>query len=235
MKHYAGFAGLRIVRAFEPNGDRRHPNPESGHGIVVIDYGLGNLRSVTKALEAVGAGAELSREPEKVLSAKGVILPGVGAFSAGMQNLESLDLVPAILQRMSEGKPLLGICLGLQLLFTMSEEHGLHKGLDVLAGRVTRFGGELKIPHMGWNTVKPVRDSSGGRLFEGIPDDSFFYFVHSYYVLPEDKSVVAATTEYGVEFTSAIARENLFAVQFHPEKSGDLGLRILENFVHYVG
>jgi len=235
MKHYADFAGLRIVGAFEPKGDRHHPNPESRPGVVVIDYGLGNLRSVTKALEAVGARAELTSNPQRIISAKGAILPGVGAFSRGMQNLQSLRLVPAILQRISEGKPLLGICLGLQLLFTTSEEHGLHKGLDVVAGRVVRFGGELKIPHMGWNTVKPLRRSSSACLFDGVPDDSFFYFVHSYHVVPEDKSIIAATTEYGVGFASAIARDSLFAVQFHPEKSGELGLRILRNFVKYAG
>ncbi|NQT84511.1 imidazole glycerol phosphate synthase subunit HisH [bacterium] len=215
--------------------DNCHRGSESGPEIVVIDYGLGNLRSVTKALQAAGARIQLTSEPEKIVSARGAVLPGVGAFSAGMQNLQSLHLLPAILERMAEGKPLLGICLGLQLLFTVSEEHGLHKGLDAVAGRVVKFGGGLKIPHMGWNTVKPVRQSPAGILFEGIPDDSFFYFVHSYYVVPEDESVVSATTEYGVEFASAIARRNLFAVQFHPEKSGDLGLRILENFVNYVG
>ncbi len=202
---------------------------------MVIDYGLGNLRSVTKALQAVGARAKHTSEPGEIISAKGAVLPGVGAFSAGMQNLQSRDILPAVLDRIAEGKPLLGICLGLQLLFTLSEEHGLYKGLDVIAGKVVRFGGELKIPHMGWNTVRLVRNSSAAPLFEGVPDDSYFYFVHSYYVLPDDRSVVAATTEYGVEFASAIARDNLFAVQFHPEKSGDIGLRILENFVNYVG
>jgi glutamine amidotransferase len=203
--------------------------------IVVVDYGLGNLRSVTKALEAVGASTQLTSDPRKIISAPGVVLPGVGAFSAGMRNLEALGLVPAIQERIATGRPLLGICLGLQLLLTVSEEHGLHEGLDVIAGRVVRFDGELKIPHMGWNTIKPARQSPAAALFEGIPDDSFFYFVHSYYVVPDDKNVIAATTEYGIEFTSAVAKDNLFALQFHPEKSGDLGLKILENFVNYVG
>jgi len=215
--------------------DSPHRCPEPTPEIVVIDYGLGNLRSVTKALEAVGARAELTSDPGRIISAKGAVLPGVGAFSAGMKNLQSRGLLPAIRDRIADGKPLLGICLGLQLLFDASEEQGLHKGLETVNGKVVRFGGELKIPHMGWNTVKPVRHSSAARLFEGIPEDSFFYFVHSYYVVPEDESVVAATTEYGVEFASAIARDNLFAVQFHPEKSGDLGLKILENFVNHVG
>ncbi len=202
--------------------------------IVVIDYGLGNLRSVTKALEAVGAKAELTSDGEKVVSAKGAILPGVGAFSAGMQNLEKLGLIPSIHQRINEGKPLLGICLGLQLLFSVSEEHGLHDGLSVVPGRVVRFRGEMKIPHMGWNTIRPVRQQTASPLFDGIPDDSFFYFVHSYYVVPEDKGVIAATSDYGGEFACAIARDSLFGVQFHPEKSGDLGLKVLENFVKYV-
>jgi glutamine amidotransferase len=217
------------------NQRRDDGRSEAKPEIVVIDYGLGNLRSVSKALEAAGARAQLTGDPDRIRSAKGAVLPGVGAFFAGMQNLRSLHLLPAILDRIAEGKPLLGICLGLQLLFRVSEEHGLHEGLDVVAGRVVRFGGDLKIPHMGWNTIRPRRDSSAARLFEGIPDDSFFYFVHSYYVVPEDETVVAATTEYGVEFASAIVRDNLFAVQFHPEKSGELGLRLLENFVNYVG
>ncbi len=203
--------------------------------IVVIDYGLGNLRSVTKGLEAVGATVELTTDPDTILSAKGAVLPGVGAFSAGMENLRSRQLLPALQQRIAQGKPLLGICLGLQLLFTLSEEHGLHEGLDAIKGRVVRFGEGLKIPHMGWNTVTPVRQPPASYLFEGIPDSSFFYFVHSFYVVPEDKSLVAATTNYGIEFASAVAKDGLFAVQFHPEKSSDLGLKVLENYVRYVG
>jgi len=223
------------MKTTEKPYDNRRRESQARPEIVVIDYGLGNLRSVTKALQSVGARAKLTSEPGEIISAKGAVLPGVGAFSAGMQNLQSRRLLSAVLDRIAEGKPFLGICLGLQLLFTLSEEHGLHKGLDIVPGKVVRFEGELKIPHMGWNTVRLVRNSSAAPLFEGVPDDSFFYFVHSYYVLPDDKSVVAATTEYGVEFASAIARDNLFAVQFHPEKSGDIGLRILENFVNYVG
>jgi len=223
------------MNASRAREDKRDPNRETRPEVVVIDYGLGNLRSVTKALEAVGARAELTSEPERIIAAERAVLPGVGAFSAGMRNLEALHLLPAIRQRITEGKPLLGICLGLQLLFTLSDEHGVHHGLDVVKGRVVRFGGELKIPHMGWNTVTPVRQPAASRLFEGIPDDSYFYFVHSYYVVPEEESVVAATAEYGVRFACAIARDNLFAVQFHPEKSGNIGLKLLENFVNYVG
>lgn len=217
------------------NRDRRRPNTGTRPEIVVIDYGLGNLRSVAKALEKVGATVELTSDPDRVLTAKGAVLPGVGAFSAGMENLRSLGLLEPVRQRIEEGRPLLGICLGLQLLLTVSEEHGLHEGLDVIKGRVVRFGEGLKIPHMGWNAIKPVRRPPASHLFEGIPDDTFFYFVHSYYVQPEDKSVTAATCEYGIEFTCAIAKDSLFAVQFHPEKSSDLGLKVLENFVKYVG
>jgi len=223
------------MTTFTEARNNRKSNPQTEPDIVVIDYGLGNLRSVTKALEAVGGRVELTTAPERIISAKGAVLPGVGAFSAGMENLRSRDLLPAVQQRIDEGKPLLGICLGLQLLFTLSEEHGLHGGLDVVKGKVVRFGEGLKIPHMGWNTIKPVRQPPASYLFEGIPDNTFFYFVHSYYVMPEDTSVVAATTEYGIEFTSAIAKNSLFAVQFHPEKSSDLGQKILENFVKYVG
>jgi glutamine amidotransferase len=220
---------------FEETQNSGNRGAPGGPEIVVIDYGLGNLRSVTKALESIGARVELTSDPVRITAAAGAVLPGVGAFSAGMRNLQSLGLLPAIQERIAEGKPLLGICLGLQLLFSLSEEHGLHEGLGVICGKVVRFSGELKIPHMGWNTIRPVRQPPAGILFEGIPDDSFFYFVHSYYVVPEDPSVVAATTVYGGEFASAVVKDNLFAVQFHPEKSGERGLKILENFVHHVG
>ncbi len=213
--------------------DSPHRSPEATPEIAVIDYGLGNLRSVTKALEAVGATAELTSDPRRIISAKGAVLPGVGAFSAGMKNLESRGMLPAIRDRIADGKPLLGICLGLQLLFDASEEHGFHKGLEIVNGKVERFGEGLKIPHMGWNSIKPADPNHP--IWAEMPEEPFFYFVHSYYVVPKEKSVVAATTEYGVEFASAIARDNLFAVQFHPEKSGDPGLKILENFVNHVG
>lgn len=200
--------------------------------IAIIDYGLGNLRSVSKALESAGASVCVTNEREDIFKAKGIVLPGVGAFHCGMRNLKNMGLINVLNDVIREGKPFLGICLGLQLLFSETEEHGIHKGLDIIKGRVKRFTGSIKIPHMGWNEVKIKK---GARNFGGIPDNSYFYFVHSYYVEPEDKDVVAATTEYGREFTSAIEKDNIFGVQFHPEKSGELGLKLLGNFVKHAG
>jgi len=200
--------------------------------IAVIDYGMGNLRSVSKALEAVGAEVEVTPETERIARAEGIILPGVGAFHHGMKNLRELGIIPVIYDAVRKGTPFLGICLGLQLLFTESHEHGIHRGLDIVKGKVIRFSSFVKTPHMGWNTIK-IRDHR--TIFEGIPDNSYFYFVHSYYVEPEDKDVISATTEYGIEFTSAIAKDWIWGLQFHPEKSSELGLKILENFRRYVG
>lgn len=198
--------------------------------IAVIDYGLGNLRSVAKALEVVGAKTKVTNNPDVITQAKAIVFPGVGAFHRGMENLNRLGILPAIFDAIKNNKPFLGICLGLQLLFTESEEHGIHKGFDIIKGRVKRFTGNMKIPHMGWNQVKLQRSG----LFKDIPDNSYFYFVHSYYVEPEDKDVVIGTTEYGIDFTSAINKGNIWGVQFHPEKSTELGLKILENFVKNV-
>ncbi len=202
--------------------------------IVVVDYGLGNLRSVSKALEAVGAKVEISDNAGKIAEADALVLPGVGAFHRGMENLKTSGILPAILRSVKKGKPFLGICLGLQLLFTESEEHGLNRGLDIINGKVKKFASRVKIPHMGWNNVKLKAQSSKLKVFKGIPDGSYFYFVHSYYVEPENKDVIAATTDYGREFVSAVNKENVWGVQFHPEKSGELGLKILENFVGLV-
>lgn len=199
--------------------------------IAVIDYGLGNLRSVSKALESIGASVEVTSDPKKMLEAKGLVLPGVGAFYHGMRNLEKLDIIPAIKKNIKEGKPFLGICLGLQLLFTETQEHGTHKGLNIIKGKVKKFTGNMKIPHMGWNQIKCKAQNEKCKIFEGINDNSYFYFVHSYYVEPEDKNIIAARTSYGVEFISAIRKDNLWGVQFHPEKSSDLGLKILKNFI----
>jgi len=197
--------------------------------VVVVDYGMGNLRSAQKGLEKAGIGAVVTSDPEEVRAADAVVLPGVGAFSDCMANLTKTDLVSPVMDAIDRGKPFLGICLGMQLLMTLSEEFGLHRGLGVIPGRVVRFdpGSGLKVPHMGWNRVHFSGDK---RLFEGIEDGSFFYFVHSYYVVPEDESVVCGWTDYGERFCSAIARKNLFATQFHPEKSHHNGLKILENF-----
>lgn len=211
--------------------------------IAVIDYGLGNLRSVGKALEVVGARVEITNSAEKIAKAKAVVLPGVGAFQRGMRNLNELNLLPAVYNAIEQGKPFLGICLGLQLLFSESEEDGLHKGLDIVKGRVRKFdfhsnrqpltNNRLKVPHMGWNqaTLHAARSTLHARMFEGIPENSYFYFVHSYYVEPKNKDVIAATTDYGKEFVSAIVQDNVWGVQFHPEKSDKLGLKILENFL----
>ena len=202
--------------------------------IAIIDYEMGNLRSVQKGFEKVGHNAIVTSDPTTIMDASHVVLPGVGAFPDCMRNLEEkglLDIVPKVI---NSGRPFLGICLGLQLLFTESEEFGIHQGLDVIKGRVVKFSElrtpnseRLKVPHMGWNTVSIKKRPLA---LEGIGDDSYFYFVHSYYVEPEDKSVVATTTNYGVEFVSSVWKDNLFASQFHPEKSQEKGLRILKNF-----
>lgn len=202
--------------------------------IAIIDYGMGNLRSVQKGFEKVGFEAVVTSDPRVVLEADRVVLPGVGAFRDCMRNLEEGGFVEPILKVISEGRPFLGICLGLQLLFTESEEFGIHKGLDVIKGRVIRFpdgmtesGEKLAVPHMGWNQLNFKRSLP---VFSGLEEGTNVYFVHSYYVKPDDDSVVAATTNYGLDFCSSIVRDNLVATQFHPEKSQDSGLRILKNF-----
>jgi glutamine amidotransferase len=196
--------------------------------IAIIDYGMGNLRSVEKGFLKVGVEVEVTNRPEDVNNADAVVLPGVGAFKDCMQELTNLDLVDAVVDAIKKGKPYLGICLGLQVLFSESVEFGRCRGLDIFRGKVVRFeNGDLKIPQMGWNQLNIKNDTP---LFNDIPDKSYFYFVHSYYVAPEDDAIIAATTDYGVEFTSAVCKDNVYAVQFHPEKSQALGLRLLENF-----
>ena len=200
--------------------------------IAIIDYGMGNLRSVEKGFLKVGVDARVVTNPQAVDDADAVVLPGVGAFRDCMRNLEQASLIEPITRTIRKGKPYLGICLGLQVLFTESEEFGPHRGLDILKGKVVRFQAEnLKVPHMGWNNVKVLRRPP---IFDGIDDESFFYFVHSFYVVPDDRDVIAATTEYGVTFTSMVWKENIIATQFHPEKSQDAGLRILSNFGDFV-
>lgn len=197
--------------------------------IVIVDYGMGNLRSVQKGFERIGSKALVSRDTEDINSATKLVLPGVGAFPECMKNLTKFGLIESILDFLKSGKPFLGICLGLQLLFDESEEFGLNKGLEVIPGKVKAFRRDmgLKIPHMGWNQVIFKKDIP---IFDGIDNESFFYFVHSYYVEPEQQSDTAAETSYGITFTSAIARGNIFALQFHPEKSQKNGLKILANF-----
>ena len=202
--------------------------------IAVVDYGLGNLRSVSKALEAIGARVKVTNEPEDIARACAIVLPGVGAFKRAMDNLIRLEILPSLLRAIKKGKPFLGICLGLQILFTESEEHGTYKGLDVIKGKVKKFNPGMKIPHMGWNKIKIKNQKSKIKIFEGIPNGSYFYFVHTYYVEPEDKDVIVSTAEYGDEFTSTVNKDNIWGVQFHPEKSAVLGLKFLENFCRYV-
>ena len=201
--------------------------------IAIIDYGMGNLRSVQKALERVGARAVITRDRGRIAAAAGVVLPGVGAFGACMDNLRAYGLEDPIRRVVAAGTPFLGICLGLQLLFEESEEFGPVRGLGILPGRVVRFHSDanLKIPHMGWNQIRKTRDVPH---LAGIDDGVFVYFVHSYYVAPADPGLTATTTEYGVPFTSAIARDNVFACQYHPEKSQAVGLTILRNFTRLV-
>jgi glutamine amidotransferase len=201
--------------------------------IAIIDYGMGNLRSVQKGLERVGCNAQVTREPQQIVSARGVVLPGVGAFSACMENLRRFGLVEAIREVVLQRKPFLGICLGFQLLFTESEEFGSQKGLDLFPGKVVGFhpGNGLKVPHMGWNRIVKKKESP---FLQGITDGDYLYFVHSYYVTPADVSVVATTTTYGTSFVSSIATDRLFACQFHPEKSQKIGLRILEDFARFA-
>jgi len=207
--------------------------------IAIIDYGMGNLRSVQKGFEKVGFDAVVTADPKVVLEAERVVLPGVGAFPDCMRNLEQGGFVEPLLKVIQGGRPFLGICLGLQLLFTESEEFGVHKGLDVIPGRVIRFpegmeenGEELKVPHMGWNQLAI---HSRPPVFAGIDEGTNVYFVHSYYVKPADQAVVAATTGYGIEFCAAIWKDNIVATQFHPEKSQEKGLRILKNFGEMKG
>lgn len=197
--------------------------------IAIIDYGMGNLRSVSKAFEAVGHQAVVTRDPNVIGNASHVVLPGVGAFGDCMANLERYDLIEPVRSTIRSGKPFLGICLGLQVLFSESEEFGFHTGLDIIKGKVKRFAIDqgLKVPHMGWNEVSYRRACP---LFEGIVDGSHWYFVHSYYVDPADQAVVAATTTYGTPFVSAIWKDNVMACQFHPEKSQAVGLRLIKNF-----
>ncbi len=196
--------------------------------IAVIDYDMGNLRSVTKALEKVGAKAAVTRDPKVINGASHIVLPGVGAFKDCMRNLNDYGLIEPILKSIEAGKPFLGICLGLQLLFEESTEFGLYRGLGVIKGNVVRFPeSDLKVPHMGWNNVKAQK---GSALLKGLPESPFFYFVHSYYAVPEDKGVNLTTTGYGIEFTSSIEKDNIMACQFHPEKSQKAGLKVLKNF-----
>lgn len=202
--------------------------------IAIIDYGMGNLRSVQKGFEKIGSEAIITNDPLIVLQAERIVLPGVGAFRDCMHNLEQGGFVEPIMKVIAEGRPFLGICVGMQLLFTDSVEFGLYSGLNVIPGHVLRFpdkmtvaGEKLKVPQMGWNQISIKRRAP---VFEGVVDGSNVYFVHSYYAKPDDNSVVATTTDYGFEFCSSAWKDNVVATQFHPEKSQAIGLQILKNF-----
>ncbi|MDD6436254.1 MAG: imidazole glycerol phosphate synthase subunit HisH [Clostridiales bacterium] len=197
--------------------------------IAIIDYDAGNIMSVTKAFEYLGEKPVLTRDKETLLKADKVILPGVGSFGVAMDNLNKYDLVPVIREIYESGKPLLGICLGLQLLFEGSEESFGVPGLGFLPGVIRHFPeSDMKIPHMGWNSLKLSGD---GRLFKGLSDEEYVYFVHTYYLDSANRDIVKATSDYILEFDASIEKGNLFACQFHPEKSGRTGLKILKNFI----
>jgi glutamine amidotransferase len=199
--------------------------------IAIVDYGMGNLRSVEKGFKKVGVEAVVTSDPGTVDDATAIVLPGVGAFRDCIRNLTDLSLTESISRSIEKGKPYLGICLGLQVLFSESEEFGTCRGLDIFRGKVVRFQIKEKVPHMGWNTIQMAKKPP---ILSEVPDNSYFYFVHSFYVVPEDAGVTAATTDYGVTFTSMIWKDNVFATQFHPEKSQELGLRILKGFGDFV-
>lgn len=196
--------------------------------IAIIDYGAGNLRSMVNALNHLGYQPKITSRAADLLAAQMVIFPGVGAAAASMAGLQAMGLDDTVRQLITANRPFLGICLGLQVLFTVTEEGGGHKCLGIFPGQVRRLPAGLKIPHMGWNQVK---QTVAHPIFAGIPDNANFYFVHSYYADPEDKSLIAGETTYGVSLCSVIARGNLVATQFHPEKSGEFGLKMYANFI----
>ncbi len=196
--------------------------------IAIIDYGAGNLCSVVNAVNKLGYRPKVTSSSDDVLNASVVILPGVGAAADVMANLRTMRLVSSLRQYIAENRPFLGICIGMQILFTGTKEGGWHKCLDIFPGLVRRLPPKLKIPHMGWNQVK---QKTSHPVFNSIPDEANFYFVHSYYAEPKDRTLVAGETEYGISICSVIARGNLVATQFHPEKSGEVGLRFYDNFL----
>lgn len=202
--------------------------------VAIIDYGAGNLMSVKKALDFIGAESEITMDKERIKSASHIILPGVGSFGDAMESMKSRGLVDTVKFAVLSGKPFLGICLGLQLLFSASDESEGVQGLSLLNGKISSIPKNmgLKVPHMGWNSLS-VKQSDG--IFKDIPEDSYFYFVHSYYLNGADEADIAATAQYGVEIQCAVQRGNLCAVQFHPEKSGSVGLKLLENFLNLEG
>ena len=204
--------------------------------IAIVDYGMGNLRSVSKAFQSQGFDVVVTRDPKDILKAAGIVLPGQGAFRDCMKNLKEYELIEPIKNYMDSGKPFLGICMGLQVLFEESDEYSGVPGFGILKGKVVKFPDfkqqRLKVPHMGWNEINIKKDVP---ILEGIPDKSWFYFVHSYYPEPDDDSVSVIKVNYGIEFTAAVQKDNIFACQFHPEKSSDLGLKMIRNFSALCG
>jgi len=194
--------------------------------VAIVDYQMGNLHSVQKACAQAGLKSKLVNQAADIRRAKAVILPGVGAFGQAMQHLTSRRLIKALKEAAASGKPFLGICLGMQLLFDYSEEFGRHEGLGLLAGKVVPFPKKLKVPHMGWNQIALQQKSP---FFQGVPNNAYMYFVHSFYCVPEDPKVVLTTTDYGQSFASAVGREHICGIQFHPEKSQNTGLTIYRN------
>lgn len=199
--------------------------------IAIVDYGMGNLRSVTNAFARLGGSIVVTRDKGRIAEASAIVVPGVGAFGKCMENLRGFDLLDVLREQISKGKPYLGICLGLQMLFESSEEAPGVEGLSLVKGSVRRFKNDLKVPHMGWNQVEQIKNS---RVFKGIDQGEYFYFVHSFYPEPGE-DVIASKTDYGSPFASAIERDNIFACQFHPEKSQKVGLRLLQNFINLCG
>jgi glutamine amidotransferase len=199
--------------------------------LAIIDYGVGNLRSVEKAFAATGCDAIVSGDERTLRGADRLVLPGVGAFAACMKALRERGLDRLVLERAGEGTPLLGVCVGMQMLFEESNEFGSTPGLGLLKGRVLRFGNNLVVPHVGWNRIHPKREHA---LFDGVEDRPFCYFVHSFYCQPRDEAVVVGETEYGQRYASVVAQGNICGVQFHPEKSQDVGLRMLKNFISVI-
>jgi len=200
--------------------------------IVIIDYGMGNLKSVENAFAKVGYKTVITDDLNQIKKASALVLPGVGAFRDAIKSLRAKKIDEELIEAIRKNKPFLGICLGMQLLFTFSEEGGLFKGLDIILGRVKRFPSLVKSPHLGWNKIKFTHNLNYNMnpIFRDIPDESYFYFVHSYFCEPDNQEAVCSTTDYGLIFPSSIWKENLFGVQFHPEKSSTLGLKILKNF-----
>ena len=199
--------------------------------IAIVDYGMGNLRSVTNAFARLGGSIVVTRDKRTIAEASAIVVPGVGAFGKCMENLRGFDLLDVLREQINKGKPYLGICLGLQMLFESSEEAPGVEGLSLVKGSVRRFKNDLKVPHMGWNQIEQIKNS---QIFKGIDQGEYFYFVHSFYPEPGE-DVVASKTDYGSLFASSIERDNIFACQFHPEKSQKVGLRLLQNFINLCG